>query len=405
MAREFYDLSGGADRIQTFRVELPSLWRNTECTAHLLAAGEGRVAAADLRVGGRDLLWGEEPHAHQHGGCGVPGASVDLPFAILTDSVEMSEERLNASLLAAVRWRYGVFPEHGFQGDSRFPAVEINTEEENAVVENAGCDETERRNGGGLCPLAAAVYRPEANTKQNLLCKERSVRRTILDQFSQQNSAQPFSKPNLAYLLPADTERLILMLEQSSAMEQQWPAVLAATFHFINSVEEGTELAVVVFGAATKGATIVHLEPTRVVGGNREGLHYRIPRRLSSLASDESDNSKKPVDACLACGLAAAGQLATNTTTLVIFSSSSFSGSARGFQWDVQGVAKPTMRNVVLGSSNLQDRQGNTSATSGSSEYYAVSQSGGFPETASQISSALASSVHLHPGKKFHQER
>ena len=169
MAREFYDLSGGADRIQTFRVELPSLWRNTECTAHLLAAGEGRVAAADLRVGGHDLLWGEEPHAHQHGGCGVRGASVDLPFAILTDSVEMSEERLNASLLAAVRWRYGVFPEHGFQGDSRFPAVEINTEEENAVVENAGCDETERRNGGGLCPLAAAVYRPEANTKQNLL--------------------------------------------------------------------------------------------------------------------------------------------------------------------------------------------------------------------------------------------
>ena len=70
MAREFYDLSGGADRIQTFRVELPSLWRNTECTAHLLAAGEGRVAAADLRVGGRDLLWGEEPHSHHHGGCG-----------------------------------------------------------------------------------------------------------------------------------------------------------------------------------------------------------------------------------------------------------------------------------------------------------------------------------------------
>jgi hypothetical protein len=412
MAQQFYELSDGADRIQTYRVELPSTWRNTECTAHLPTATEGRVDHPDVLVGGRHPLWGDKAHAHQFGGCGFRGNALELPFALLTDGIDIGEEQLNRSLVEAARWRYGVFAEHGFPGDSRYPAVETlpGAEEEVTLVDNSGCDVTERLNGGGLCPLTAA-YRVEANTKQNLLCRERSARQTILDKFSQQkekHTVRPFSKPNHIYLLPADTERMILLLEQSSTMESAWSAVLAATFHFINSLEEGTELAIVIYSAmAARGAAVVHLEPTRVVGGNREGLHYRIPRRLAPSSSADNDGGEEP--ACLACGLAAAGQLATNTTTLIIFSSSSISSSSKNnssfmtgsLPWNVPGVARPTMRHIIL-QSNASD----TSASSGGSFNYLVDgKVGAFPGTASWISSALASSIHAHPGRKFHQER
>jgi len=374
-----YQLSGSADLVKTYLVELPASWRNTECTAHLAATAEGRLDAADLRVSGNDPLWEEAPHARQYGGCGVRGSGVDLPFAVLTDGVDMEAARLNASLLELVRWRYGVFAEVGFAGDLMFPAVSTLGER---MLENAGCDDME----GGLCPLTAA-YRGDAATKQNLLCRERSARRTILDQFAGGQLAaapQHFSKPNLTYLLPADTERLVLVLEQSERMEAHWRAVLASTFHFINSLEEGTELAVVVFSQAAT----VQLEPTRVVGGNREGLHYRIPRRLPPSGGNSGGSS------CLECGLAAAVQLATNTTTLVLLTSAGASANLSNYP----SSGGPTLRHIVLG-------QNSATVSSAGSSYLVESGGDSFPDTASRVSSALASSVHIHPGRKFHQER
>ncbi len=378
-SRHVYQLSGSADLVKTYLVELPASWRNTECTAHLAATAEGRLDAADLHVSGNDPLWEEAPHARQYGGCGVRGSGVDLPFAVLTDGVDMEAARLNASLLELVRWRYGVFAEVGFAGDLMYPAVSTLGER---MLENAGCDDMSE---GGLCPLTAA-YRGDAATKQNLLCRERSARRTILDQFAGGQLAaapQHFSKPNLTYLLPADTERLVLLLEQSERMEAHWRAVLASTFHFINSLEEGTELAVVVFSQAAT----VQLEPTRVVGGNREGLHYRIPRRLSPGHSGDSS--------CLECGLAAAVQLATNTTTLVLLTSA---GGASANLSNYLASGGPTLRHIVLGHTSAP-------VSSAGSSYLVESSGDSFPDTASRVSSALASSVHIHPGRKFHQER
>jgi hypothetical protein len=380
VSREVYQLSGGADLVKSFHVELPSSWRNTECTAHLASApGEGRLDQADLHVGGSDPLWTEAPHAVQYGGCGVRGRIVELPFSILTEDVDIGAERLNRSLLEVVRWRYGVFPEQGLPRDPRYP---VETTLGDITEENSGCEEVERRSGGGLCPLASS-YRVEAATKQNLLCRERSARRTILDQFARQET-RLFAKANLTYLMPADTERLILLLEQSDRMEAHWRAVLASTFHFINSLEEGTQLAVVVFSPAATAA--VHLEPTRVVGGNREGLHYRIPRRLAVAG-------ERGAVPCLECGLAAAAQLADNTTTLVLLTSS-YSGNL-----SISSLGYP-VRHVVIGGAGVP-----LSGRPADSSYLVAGSSSTFPETTSRVSSTLASSVHLHPGRKFHQER
>ena len=72
------------------------------------------------------------------------------------------------------KYRYGVFPESGFQdGDRLYPHL---YSEGNETKTNRGCiDDTMTP----YCPLDGS-YNRRAPTKQNLLCKERSALETIL---------------------------------------------------------------------------------------------------------------------------------------------------------------------------------------------------------------------------------
>ena len=69
-----------------------------------------------VRVGGRDALHGTVPHTEQPGGCGEPGSHIQLDQAGLAD-------RTGTEFLHHwARLRYGVFEEHGYPGDPRYPA-------------------------------------------------------------------------------------------------------------------------------------------------------------------------------------------------------------------------------------------------------------------------------------------
>ena len=225
-------MSGGAELITGFNIELPPAWRNTECTSSLEVT-EGQLRTeVDLRVTGTQPLTGDRPRSRQFGGCGVRGQGVDLPFKILTDNVEIKSEKLTESLLEVTRWRFGVFSETGVAGDPMYP---LNGSE--AV--NQGCGRTE----AGLCPLDSE-YNKFALTKQNLLCGGLSARRSILNHFTSKDG-EKFVKPQMRFVMPLDTKRVILILDQSASMADTWKSVLASTFQFINSLREGTELAIV----------------------------------------------------------------------------------------------------------------------------------------------------------------
>ena len=290
VSKHIFSVSGGADLVTSYSVELPPAWRNTECTANL-AVAEGQLPrAVDLRVANTQPLTGDRPWARQYGGCGARGSEVVLPHRVLTAAADLDTERLGLALLEVTRWRYGVFPEVGVAGDLMYP---LNNTEAGLLTVSEGCTAEQLKLGGGLCPLEAE-YNSFARTKQNLLCGGRSARRTIADRFSGRDGAK-FSAPAVRYVMPLDTKRVVLVLDQSPAMAAAWPAVLAATFQFINSLREGTELAILSF---SESAT-VHLPPTRVEGGNREGLHYRIPRRLQPGTDTEAAEMKS----CLDCAI------------------------------------------------------------------------------------------------------
>ena len=70
------------------------------------------------------------------------------------------------------KYRYGVFPEDGFDGDRLYPAF---YKEGNVSLASHGCLEK-----NPLCPLGQR-YNRDAPTKQNLLCMGQSAIETVLN--------------------------------------------------------------------------------------------------------------------------------------------------------------------------------------------------------------------------------
>ena len=381
MSKNIWDVSGGGDLITEYNVELPPQWRNTECVADL-SVSEGQLGDnVDVLVSGSHPLTRDSPRSHQFGGCGVRGSRVDIPFPILTQHVDIDPEMLTRTLLEVKRWRYGVFSETGVEGDTMFPLRSSDGETE---VINVGCSDEDLRLGGGLCPLRN--YNNVAATKQNLLCGRLSARRSILDHFSAKDGAK-FVKPEMRYVMPLDTERVIVILDQNyQHINKHWKSVLASTFQFINSLKEGTELAIISF---TNTAT-VHLRPTRVEGGNREGLHYRIPRKLQESGDEES---------CLQCALDLALSMSTATSRVVSLVSSYvyFDSKNNSKLMEFEQSANPIKHWLVLNTSPHHLHQ--TSAP-----LFLINDNQNSLDVTSQLSLALSSSIKNFPSQKFHHQ-
>ena len=84
--------------------------------------------------------------------------------------------------------------------------------------------------------------------------------------------------PTFDYIVPK-SNRYVLLLDRTPAMETRWTAVKRAFFRFINNLPVGSELSIISFDA---DEATVNLPPTVVTDSNREGLHGRIPRKVDT---------------------------------------------------------------------------------------------------------------------------
>jgi len=376
VSKHLHEVSGGVKQVEQVEVELPASWRGTECSQGV-EVGEGGVGREEVLVAPPHPLLGNHPHVLQTGGCGEKGEHLSLPFPLLTSSPTMGEEEVQEVLMATTRWYFGVFPEVGTEGDTMYPT---STTEGLTTSRNIGCSDASLALGRGLCSLSEE-YDSGAATKQNLLCSGVSARQTILSMVEGMETRE-WQKPSLTYMMPLDTQRVVLVLDMTTAMEEVWEAVLAATFHYIHSLREGTELAIVSF----RDRATVHLGATRVEGGNREGLHYRIPRRLPQGESS----------ACLTCAMETAMSLATNTSTILLLSSSlALSDKNRSKLMEHEGSAKAILQSVLLGPPTLVPRD---------EQVYLVDTTQTLLNISSQLTLTLASLTEDAPSHKFHQE-
>ena len=213
------------------------------------------------------------------------------------------------------KYRYGIFPENGFTGDSLYPTT---YQEGNTTLASQGCLQQDI-----LCPLGQ-LYNRAAPTKQNLLCEEQSAievvlnhkdfqttwesvyaeqqkvpyddhqqpQKNILDnlnldlvsQFSNLTSfttttttttttsttlpphlvypvsAKEYESPVFKYIVPK-SRRYVLLLERSSIMDvnERWTNIRRALYRFIQYLPTGSELSIISFGIGKLSLKIVGL--------------------------------------------------------------------------------------------------------------------------------------------------
>ena len=95
--------------------------------------------------------------------------------------------------------------------------------------------------------------------------------------------------PKFSYSLKKKTLSIILVLDISSKMASKWSRTRDALFRLVSHMPSGSELGII---SAKSKEAVVNVEPTVVLGSNREGLHGRIPYRLLN-----------EHDACIQCGI------------------------------------------------------------------------------------------------------
>ena len=142
-----------------------------------------------------------------------------------------------------------------------------------------------------------ADYNPYTPTKQNILCDGKSALTSILahqDFLTSQvgNKSETLGiqvpPPRFSYSIKKKTLSIILVLDISQKMAAKWGRTRDALFRLVSHMPSGSELGIISAGSSV----VVNVEPTVVLGSNREGLHGRIPYRLLN-----------EHDACIQCGI------------------------------------------------------------------------------------------------------
>ena len=107
-----------------FRILLPTSWTNIEDTIEV----DGIVFEdGNIRVGTTSGVYGDSPFTIQTGGCGDPGEYIQVSAQLL--QLDNFEDVFGPPGQVFVhewaKYRYGVFEEHGYPGDEKYPMFYI----------------------------------------------------------------------------------------------------------------------------------------------------------------------------------------------------------------------------------------------------------------------------------------
>ncbi len=140
-AFKFHSFTKGRGLINQFTVALPDSWRGSDCLRSKSDDKNINLSRFDLVVGGKHPLFGAKPSSLQHGQCKVQGVEVQVPYqGLLGDESLNSNGEAELVLKEWIKYKFGVFEEHGFEGDEVYPLHYVEGEETKIA---RGCNETE----------------------------------------------------------------------------------------------------------------------------------------------------------------------------------------------------------------------------------------------------------------------
>merc|ERR1719209_2798092 len=312
-----YTATEGWTYICSVKVLLPAAWTVTYDSEAINEV----FTDAQVRVWQTDSLHGDSPFTEQPGQCGEEGDYIQVSENFLAN--ENSSELPGFSFLQQWdRLRYGVFEEHGYPGDQRYPTFytqqiwtangpEVSIQP--AICTDLKVEGTMKDRGGGDCSYDRGTGLPDSNcqftvtgpsslessamalpqlrhighfckdteshlhnpllaNRHNELCNSKSVW-TVISEHSDFEKfmvlpEESSPSPDFTYIKPPKSQKFVIVLDVSNSMQppnnpaapQRLPRAKRAASRFLTyDVDNGVPLGVVTFSQGAN--TVVDVAP------------------------------------------------------------------------------------------------------------------------------------------------
>ena len=295
------------------------------------------LQTADIQVQAESLLSPSAPYTGHSLGCGQPGDRITIPEIFFTDWNSTLDRFVSPAKTFVKEWakfRYGVFDEHGFTGDTLYPNFykvqgkflptgSSNLPVKGVWVSRDGAGECEDPSTG-LCQFVAQGENDEvtcslgfmpglqsvvdwcgpgevkiamAPTKHNVLCSGRTAAE-IIRSHPDFSSAESSERLQLSLMPGFDIVRepntkYVLLIETSADMVDSWKWTRKAVQNLVRyQLSEETSVAIVTFNSeAQLESDLVNLS----TGTERARLADTVPDSANKLGSTSH--------ACVSCAV------------------------------------------------------------------------------------------------------
>ncbi|CAL4067890.1 unnamed protein product, partial [Meganyctiphanes norvegica] len=297
-SQKLMSTTGGRASLRAVTIALPRSWRmggSRNCSVWGPLTTAAVLSDTHIHIYPTLPLHGDLPWTQQSQGCGRPGDFIQIGGNLLKETSTASNDNTARLLLAEwVKFRWGIFTEHGYRNDTIYPETFIIPETTELQVN--GC----RTQGTDIPFCTESDHRPEAPNKHNAQCVGRAAWDIIkLSQDFRDGSNRPSKSknpliPSLRFVQPG-VPRIMLVVEDTSVMNVQhnWEFMRKAVRRLIvYDLPDGAHIGIVVFNSvATTTASISEMDSESDV---RQRIGSSLPRNPSKVPEN---------DKCLLCGL------------------------------------------------------------------------------------------------------
>ncbi|CAL4066566.1 unnamed protein product, partial [Meganyctiphanes norvegica] len=293
---ELHGITRGGVSLRKVTVELPNSWQMNDltCTPWGPLTISSAPVAHHIQITKPHPVFGDRPWAQQSQGCGRQGDFIQLGEGLLKTFSNDSYSHAAQLLLGEwVKYRWGVFDEHGYEGDPLFP--DTFRDPSNGKLRRNAC----LPKGSQLFYCPADSHTSEAPTKHNAQCRGRPAG-DIIKQSKDFRQMQNTTVMQLPALVPsfefiqAGPPRIVLVVEDTAVMniQQRWEFLRKAIRRVIvYDVPEGSRVGLVVFNSAAR--TAISISALDSVSDVRQRIGSSLPRNPSRVPESHK---------CLLCG-------------------------------------------------------------------------------------------------------
>ncbi|CAL4095825.1 unnamed protein product, partial [Meganyctiphanes norvegica] len=295
-SKQLFSTTEGHVSLRDVTIILPQTWKEDDllCTLSSPVIISSVSIPAHIRVSTPHPVFGSRPWTQQSQGCGKQGDFIQLGSDIL--KARTNESYINVAKVLLTEWakfRWGIFDEHGFDGDFRYPATYHNPET-NEIIPNTCFPH------GSNAPFCDVEYHiPEAPNKHNSLCKGKPAWDVIaqsqdfVDKREIQSEIYAPLVPTLNFVKPGQP-RIILLVEDTAVMNLQnrWEFIRKSVRRaVVYDMPDGAHVGIVVFNSeARTTASLAKMDPVSDV---RQRIGSSMPRKPSRIPEKHK---------CLLCG-------------------------------------------------------------------------------------------------------